>query len=377
MTSINTIYDFQQSAKLHQPIVGEILIKRNLSDFVVREHLAFVPSGSGEHVYIHIEKRGMSTGYVRELLAKFAERHQRDIGYAGLKDRQALTSQWFSIYLPGGDNVEWHSFEQFVASQVSNSVSALRVLSVLRHNKKLRVGAHKANDFEIVLRASETASGNHHLLETLVIDALSQRIDALAQTGFPNYFGEQRFGVKGGNIAQAIDMFLGQKRVAKKQRGFLISAARSLLFNELLSARVVDDTWCRYTDGDVLMLNGSQSIFRLDPASEREPQLRDIDARLRSGDVNVSGVLYGRDYQACDGSAGELERVILQRYPELISGLNADGIDSGRRAFRVFPAQCSLDRQGDALSLHFRLPKGSFATAMLRELVSYTDFTMG
>ncbi|MDN5925146.1 MAG: tRNA pseudouridine(13) synthase TruD, partial [Xanthomonadales bacterium] len=208
-------------------------------DFRVDEILGYVASGEGEHVLLQVQKRGANTDWVARELARFAGVAPLAVGYAGQKDRHALTTQAFSVQLAGKPEPDW---SQFPHAEVS-------VLSSTRHLRKIKRGALAGNRFELVLRE---VSGDHALAE--------QRLAAIAARGVPNYFGEQRFGRGGANVERALAMFAG-KRVDRATRSMLVSAARSQIFNDVLAARVVDGSWDQALDGEIWSLAGSRSWF--------------------------------------------------------------------------------------------------------------------
>src|SRR5690606_9816506 len=188
------------------------IFKGEPEDFVVEECLGFEPSGNGEHLYLLIKKRDRNTQFVAEQLARVASLPLRDVGYAGLKDRRAVTCQWFSLYLPKQAEFKLQTGDGFV------------VLRSALHSHKLRRGDHQFNLFRICLKNIE---GDRECLET--------RLRLIQQQGVPNYFGEQRFGQGASNLQQ-MEVFL--QKAKGKQQGFQdrlrVSAMRSWLYNQVL-----------------------------------------------------------------------------------------------------------------------------------------------
>ena len=313
-------------------------------DFQVEELPSFEPSGSGEHLLLTVEKRGMNTAYAARLLAEWAGVQEMAIGYAGLKDRHALTVQRFSVHLP-----------RRVAPDIAllEREGELRVLDHHWHLRKLPRGALAGNRFGLLLRDVQGAP-----------DAIDKRLARIAEAGVPNYFGEQRFGREGDNIAQARSMFAG-RRVRREQRGILLSAARSQLFNRVLAARVERGDWSRALPGEVWMLDGTRSVFG--------PQLLDetLEARLQQMDIHPTGPLWGRGaLRSADDVAG-IENAALADEESLAlkKGLERAGLSQERRALRVRPGGLEWTRPTpDTLALSFSLPAGSYATAVLAEL---------
>lgn len=312
-------------------------------DFRVEEIDGFEASGSGEHLLLTVEKRGMNTAFAAKRIAQWAGVQEAAIGYAGLKDRHALTRQRFSVHLP---------------KRVAPDLSALRSsdLSVLRsewHAKKLPRGALAGNRFVLVLR---DVAGDR--------DAIAARLQAIAARGVPNYFGEQRFGREGGNVAEALAMFAG-RRVRREQRSLLLSAARSELFNRVLAVRAADGSWERGLEGEVWMLDGSRSVFGPEPWNDA------LSARLTAFDIHPSGPLWGAGELRTAAVARELEEAALADETALAlrSGLEKAGLKQERRALRLRPQALHWDGlSDDVLELRFELPAGTYATVVLREL---------
>lgn len=324
---------------------GSGRLRAEPEDFVVREIPICVPDGSGEHVWLHIRKRNANTEWVARQIARFAGAAPRDVSFAGLKDRRAVTEQWFSVQLPGRADPDWVRLE----------VEGVTVLQAARHSRKLRRGALRGNRFEIRVRGFD---GDRALTEA--------RLRALAARGVPNYFGTQRFGRDGGNLEAAARMLRGEgRRPARHERGLYLSAARSHLFNQVLAARVAAGTWDTLLDGDVLQLDGGRAWFVADAGDP------DLPRRLQGMEVHPTGPLWGRSDPATQGVARALELACLEPWREWCAGLERAGLEQDRRALRVRAAELSWSWADESeLSLAFALPSGSYATALLRELVA-------
>ncbi len=215
-------------------------------DFVVEEELGYAASGEGEHVFLKIRKRGRNTHEVARAIAKLAGVRQMAVGYAGLKDRHAVTTQHFTAQLPGRTAPDWSLLED----------ESLSVLEVGRHHRKIRRGGLRGNRF--IIRVDQIL-GDRELAE--------KRLDRMALDGVPNYFGSQRFGRDGQNLERVVELFAGKgRKPGREQRGLLLSAARAGLFNAVLARRVQDGSWNKALPGDVMLLAGSQRQFAHDPA---------------------------------------------------------------------------------------------------------------
>ena len=350
-------------------------LKASPEDFCVTEQLGFTPSGEGEHIFLDIEKRCLTTLAVRDSIARLAGCKTMDVGYGGLKDKWACTRQWFSIYLPGGGDIDWTQLQQHAASKSdTNTQAQLLIHAVTKHNRKLRRGAHKANAFQLRLSglASDSIIGASALAEYC-----SDRLQQLADTGMPNYFGEQRFGAnkRANNLAKARALFVNNQRMPREQRSLCLSAARSYLFNCVLSARVASNSWTSYIDGDVLMLEGSRSQFSLTHNVDRkiEPddaERKSVVERLQSGDIHISGPLCGRGEGVSKAAAQIVEQRVLAPEQALVEGLCRQGVDQDRRSLRALPKELDWHLESDKLQLSFVLPTGSYATMLVRELVN-------
>ena len=317
-------------------------------DFFVEEIAGFEASGAGEHLLLTVEKRGMNTAFAAKRIAAWAGVEESAIGYAGLKDRHAVTRQRFSVWLP-----------KKVAPDIEALQSAdLRVLDHAWHARKLPRGALAGNRFVLVLREVDGAR-----------DAIAARLAAIAARGVPNHFGEQRFGRGGGNVQQAVAMFAG-RRVRREERGMLLSAARSELFNRVLDARVAVGTWDTALEGEVWMLDGSRSVFGPEPLSEA------LQARLAAFDIHPTGPLWGAGELRSTDAAREVELEALQgdTAMRLRTGLERAGLSQERRALRLRPEGLAWEWRDDgALALRFGLPPGCYATTVLGELGDVVD----
>jgi len=311
-------------------------------DFIVTEQLAFEPSGEGEHVFLQIEKTGENTDYVARQLARFANVRQRDVSYAGLKDRHAVTTQWFSVWMPGKADLDWTAFE----------TDTIKVLHSVRHARKLKRGVLAGNTFKLTIRDWQGDK----------TQTLSQ-LEALKAQGMANYYGSQRFGHAGQNVNKAVAMFQGAK-VGREQRSLYLSAARSYLFNQILAIRVTQQTWNKTLAGDTYLFDGSHSCFKTDqPDAEL---IKRVDAK----EIHPSGALWGKGEVRVSSEAWALEESVIRTYPQLVQGLIANAVENDRRALRVNINDLEWQFNGEGvLVLSFTLPAGSYATSVLRELI--------
>jgi len=327
-------------------------IRSTPADFDVTEELGYAFDGEGEHDYLYVEKTGTNTEWLSRQLATFADVPARDVGYSGLKDRNAVTRQWFSV-------PRWHS-----PNWSDLNIEGAKLLDVQRHSKKLRRGAHKANHFKIILRpdtsepekVSDLFTNTKNRSDTFsknrsdTFSAFSEVLRSIGEYGVPNYYGEQRFGRDGGNIRLADDWAAG-KRLPRHKRSIAISSARSYLFNEYLHDRVLNGTWNRIQPGDVANLDGTGSVFTVDDVDE------DIVRRCDEMDLHPAAELAG------DGSSSGHEP--WQR------ALDKGRVKPGTRSLRLRVRELQADMSQDQVALEFTLGRGAFATAVLREIVRY------
>ena len=317
------------------------LLKAECADFVVKEQLGYDMSGDGEFVAVKVRKTDCNTLFVGEQLAKFAGISARNMSYAGLKDRKAVTEQWFSLQMPGKPTPD---FSQF-------SLEGVEILDVTRHQRKIRIGSLQGNHFEILLRNTE---------ET---DELKVRLDFLAKNGFPNSFTEQRFGRDGNNLAQALRWANGEINVKdRNKRSFYLSAARSEIFNLIVSKRMELDLAQQILVGDVLQLNGSHSWFVVDESED----LAQLQQRLAQQDVLLTAPLIGEE----EKSAVDFEHEIFAQYQALFALMRQERMKAARRPILMQPQQFQWQFEPNGLHLQFALPAGSYATALIRELVN-------
>lgn len=342
-------------AKVYQPLNVSAKLKKQAEDFIVEEHISVEFSDEGEHCWIYVKKTGCNTDWVAQQLAKYCGVKKMAVAYAGLKDRHAVTSQWFSVQLPGKPAPEWSNFELSFAEKGSSE--KLQVLQSFRHNRKLQRGALKGNKFKITLRDLSDTSNE-------IFEALKRRCDVIVKHGVANYFGSQRFGRNYSNLDQAIKLFSNPGfKLARHKRSIYLSAARSWLFNSILSARVNRDIWNKRLPGDVFMLDKKSACFKDDADAG-------LDARLDRNEIHPTAILWGEgDTMACLEAAA-LESQILDQFPVYRDGLLSARLQARHRACRVVPGQLECYRQDNDFVVSFILPAGSYATVVLGEIFS-------
>ena len=340
--------DISSLARVHGEPLCRAIIKHSPADFRVSETLDVAFSGDGEHLWLRIQKTGLNTADVVNTLAEHFSVKPADIGYSGMKDKQAITEQWFSIC----------TSEHCTLAEISSSIA---ILDAQRHSRKLRHGTHDSNHFRIVLRNIEWINDAER-------SAFAVRLDQLATIGFPNYLGPQRFGINGQNLTRAQAWFRQpKKRVSRQQRSLYLSAARSALFNAVCDARVRAGQWHSVLAGEPLVLDGSRSFFVPDVIDEQ------LLVRYADKDVHTSGPWWGRGASLSQGDCAAFETTVLSDpcWQALCDALENNRLDQDRRALRAIPKNLAASWLNDKeCVLEFTLTPGVFATMLLHELVA-------
>ncbi|GGA74861.1 tRNA pseudouridine synthase D [Neiella marina] len=337
-----TKYSLEQLAYRFGKPTETAAIRKQPEHFKVQELIRVEPDGQGEHLWLNIRKRGMNTQYLVKQVAKWAGVAERQVSHAGLKDRHAVTEQWLSVQLPGKPDPDFQLLES----------DDIQVIAAHRHSQKLRPAVLLANRFELTLTK---VSDPQAVIERW------QKISA----GVPNYFGEQRFGHDFGNIEKAKQLFAG-KHFKRHLQGLFLSAARSWLFNRIVSNRINEQQLQTLVSGDMLMLAGSRSHFMNQGES-------DLPQRLASGDVQLTAPMWGEGFEKLAGDYAQLAQSVINEEPELANGLVAQRVKLALRPLLLKPEHGRIDQVVDDVRIGFVLPSGSFATSILRELVSYQD----
>ena len=320
------------------------LLKAQCADFIVKEHLGYEMSGDGEFVAVKVRKTDCNTLFVGEKLAQFAGISAKNMGYAGLKDRKAITEQWFCLQMPGKATPDFRQFQ----------LDGVEILEVTRHNRKIRTGSLEGNYFEILLRGAQED------------DDLKVRLENIKKHGFPNYFTEQRFGRDGHNLTQALRWAKGEINVKdRKKRSFYLSAARSEVFNLIVSARIQQGLHNQILANDILQLAGSHSWF----CADQNEDLALLQQRLAQQDLQITAALIGENVQL----ASEVENTIVAEHQELLHLMQQERMKPARRPILIQAQELTWSFEPEGLKLKFYLPAGSYATALVRELVKINE----
>lgn len=321
-------------------------IRSRPEDFMVEEIPRVTPSGEGGHLWLWVEKRSANTDWVAGQLAKLGGCRHRDVGYAGLKDRHAVTRQWFSVPAPeAGPEVFGDA-----------GIEGVRVLERQLHRRKLKRGTLDGNRFRLLIRDLSGDAAD-----------LTQRLERVRTEGVPNYFGPQRFGRGGRNVEQGYRLLESNARLPRNKKSIYLSALRSFLFNQVLARRVEAGNWNCMLAGELAMLDGTHSIFPCELPDA------DIEDRCARHDIHPTGPLPGEGGDAPTGELAALENTILDQWEELTDVLVAQRVQASRRALRLYPAGLEWLIEDGVLQLAFTLPPGAYATIVLREILVFAD----
>ena len=327
-------------------------IRTTPSDFRVTEVLGFELTPGDRHLWLEIRKEMINTAEVASMLARAVGVKAMDVGYSGLKDRNAICHQWFSVPIDMGNDQILDKLT--VACESHPQVS---VLQSIKCQSKLKRGTHRLNQFEIVVRKLSGDGGG-----------LGEVLENIKQKGVPNYFGEQRFGRNRNNLYTATKLFSQKNlKLDRVARSMALSAARSYLFNLVLSERIKTGWYDHVRDGDVMQLEGSNSWFKHDGSDTS------VIARMQEQDVHITGPLWGVGESPCGETVAKFEQTAIENYPLLVQGLVRYGLKNQRRALRMIPLDLDWEISDNTLQIRFSLRRGQFATSVIRELVQLIE----
>ncbi|MEZ8966812.1 tRNA pseudouridine(13) synthase TruD [Vibrio breoganii] len=310
----------------HGKPTAKAKLKAKAEHFVVKEDLGFELLGTGEHLMLRVRKTGENTSFVANELAKFCGVKSKDVSWAGLKDRHAVTEQWLSVHLPKNDDLDFALFTKMHPS--------VEILEITRHNKKLRPGDLKGNFFELTLS------------EVTDVMAVEARLQAILESGVPNYFGAQRFGNNGNNLDEARRWGRDNVRTRNQnKRSLYLSTARSWIFNQIVSERLNQECFDSVIAGDVLSESGE-----------------------------ITAALAGDNALPTSDTALEIEQAAVDAEPDLMALIRGNRMRHDRRAIKLLPEQLSWESSNDEVVVKFWLDSGCFATSIMREVIEEIPF---
>lgn len=318
-------------------------IKAKAEHFKVNEQLGYEFTGSGEHLMVLIRKTGENTSFVANELAKACGVKSKDVSWAGLKDRHAVTEQWLSVHLPAGGFPNLTLFQEKHPS--------VEILSMTRHNKKLRPGDLAGNEFEVILS------------EVTDVEEVVKRLEIVSEQGVPNYFGNQRFGKDGNNLNEARRWGRDNVRTRNQnQRSLYLSTARSWIFNHIVSARIEAGCFNHFVEGDIALNNGEQVLLA-------QEQLNEFNQLLAQDKVQVTAALAGDNALPTKAEALTIEQPLLDNEEDLMKLIRGNRMRHDRRAIALKAKNLTWEVEGNSVTLKFALDSGSFATSIVRELI--------
>ena len=315
-------------------------------DFLVEEDLGFAPDGDGSHLLLKVRKRSANTGWVAQELARALGCAVRDVGFAGLKDRRAVAVQWFSLPATPRALEAAAGFEN----------PEFTVLEAHRHRRKLPRGALAGNAFTIRIRDYDGSAAG-----------LRERCETIARAGVPNYFGPQRFGRDASNLARlagTVGADPAESPRPGRPDGFVLSAARSLVFNAVLGERVRNATWDALQAGDVANLDGRGSVFAVPEVTA------DLAGRQAALELHPTGPMWGAGELLSQAAVRELEQQVAAQLAPAAAFVSAAGVRQERRSLRLRVTGLQWEHEAANVVLRFWLRSGSFATAVLREILA-------
>lgn len=333
--------------KAYPPINMSAQFRSCDEDFQVHEVTNRELAESGPHMYLYIEKKGTNTHWLARKLANHAKIDLKDVGYAGLKDRHAVTRQWFSLPIKNKEPDLTHVFNSDEFTLIEKGF----------YGVKLKRGALGGNQFKLVLR---NVIGERSEIES--------RLALIKSKGVPNYFGAQRFGHDNENLIQAEKFYHSGKRPRNRQKtSMYLSASRSYLFNQMLAQRVTASTWDNIIEGEVFGFSGSLRGFTEEGTEEEL-------SRFEQKDIHPTCALWGRGNSLAEKQLLEIEKNVANSNTLFSEGIEKQGMKQERRATRLLLPELSWQwLETDVLELKFELASGLFATSVLRELGHITE----
>lgn len=332
--------------------------------FLVEELALYHPQGDGQHLYVNLTKVGVTTKEIQEQLARLFQLRASEVSFAGMKDKQARTTQTFSLNV---GHIAPGTVEQYVADAMQRIRDTLgvEVHWADLHRNKLRLGHLLGNRFVITITNLEFS------LDESVARARAI-IGEMARVGVPNFFGPQRFGATGSNVRQGAAMLLGERnKSARWLRRLLATAYQSYLCNRYLARRVEMGAFAHLLAGDVAKKHATGGMFAVEDVEVEQP-------RYVAQEISFTAPMYGPKMWAATGAAAELEAAVLAESPVTMEHFAAFGVEGTRRLGRLLLPDCNVEANGalNGVTVSFSLPKGAFATTILREIMKVDETQM-
>ncbi len=330
-------------------------IREREGDFVVEEIPLYEASGEGNHLYVNLTREGMTTREVQKRLAELFGVRPEKVGCAGMKDKDSRSTQTFSIETGEKEPEEHDDFLEEARERISHDLP-VRVNWVRMHGNKLRTGHLIGNRFTIRIRGLE-------IEPVVALERAKAVAERLEEKGLPNFYGPQRFGIGGENVEKGLAIVRGDYKPGDKWiRRLLLSSYQSHLCNRYLAERIGSGSFGRILNGDIAKKHDTGGLFRVEDPSREQP-------RYESGEISFTAPIYGRGMTPAGGAAGELEDKVLMEAGVTADQLSRAGVGGTRRLGRVFPSEMNIRADSGDILLKFSLPKGAFATTLLREVM--------
>ncbi len=323
------------------------IIKETPENFVVEEIPAYQPDGEGEHLFIHITKRGITTREVQKALSALFHVSKQDVNFAGIKDKHAVASQYFSVWLRNKKTRD-------LAYQLEEKLP-IKINSMACHRKKIKQGHLLANAFNVKITKLPVTPEQ-------ALNQIQPIIEIIHSKGLPNFYGPQRFGIEGNNAQKGYEILKGERKEKNKWfRKFLLAAYQSHLFNDYLTLRIRKGLYDKILLGDVAKKHDTGGIFVVDE-SESEQQ------RLDNKEICYTGPMFGKKMKPAHGESAELEEKILKKNQVTWEELAEAKLNGTRRQGVIIP-DIQTEIEKDGVRVRFKLPKGAYATVILREFM--------
>ena len=316
-------------------------IKERVEDFMVEEIPLYQFSDSGGFSFLFVEKTDLSSLDLVKVMREHLDLEDHEVGLAGWKDKRAVTRQWISL-----------PFEKTSEDRLAPIADrGIRILQKRRHSNKLRIGHLLGNRFSVLIRQPDPRAGNR----------VASIIQRLQKHGLPNFYGAQRFGAGGDNPQKGLALLQGKYRLPSvRQRKLLISACNSLLFNLTLKDRMERGLYARLLPGDIAKKHDTGGLFLVSDTAKEQPRADRLE-------ISATGPIWGKKMRRAQDEAGGLEERILTS-----QGLTPDVFHKqpgSRRPLRVVLRELTMQPEAEGLRLEFFLPKGSYATVLLDEIM--------
>lgn len=325
-------------------------IRKKIEDFIVKEIPLYEPVDEGEHLYVNITKEGLTTKEVQNKLASVLSLRQEDIGFAGMKDKNARTTQTFSIKTEKIDKEPLEDILEKIREQIPVIINWAKF-----HKNKLRIGHLLGNKFSIRITDLESIDESYNRARKI--------IEELKKNGLPNFFGPQRFGFEGKNVQRGLAIIKGGLVIREKwKRRLLISSYQSYLCNLYLVNRLKAGKFNDIMKGDIAKKYETGGMFEVKDAETEQK-------RYNEQEISFTAPIYGSKMWNATGPSGEFEEKILSDVGLTLEDFNRVKTKGTRRLGRLLIPDIDVKLEENSLIVNFYLPKGSYATIVLREIM--------